>query len=424
LLDIEKISNEKAFLIGVVTGGLSQEVVEEHLDELELLTETAGAETLGRFTQRVNRISPKYFIGKGKAEQIVNQAKMMEVNLIVFDDELSPTQVRNFLRLSESIKVIDRTALILDIFTQHARTREAKTQVELARLEYMLPRLTRMWTHLERQMGGIGTRAGAGETQIEIDRRLVRGHISKLQREMEGIEKERETQSRRREQKFRISLVGYTNAGKSTLLNALTGADVYIKDQLFATLDTTVRSLTLDRKRKVLLSDSVGFIRKLPHSLVASFRSTLKEAVDSDLLLLVVDASSKLLDEQLKIVKEVLTSIGTRGKETVVVVNKIDLLTPEELRGLKDRFPHAIFISAQNHLRLDTLLERIKKSLESSYQTAEVTFSPSLGKEIASVYERVEVLEQDYQLDGVHLKIRGDGSVIEQILAQSEEGEA
>ena len=424
MLDIEKISNEKVFLIGVVTGGLSPEVVEEHLDELELLTETAGAETVGRFTQRVNRISPKYFIGKGKAEQIVNQAKMLDVNLIVFDDELSPTQVRNFLRLDESIKVIDRTALILDIFTQHARTREAKTQVELARLEYMLPRLTRMWTHLERQMGGIGTRAGAGETQIEIDRRLVRGRISKLQREMKGIEKERETQSRRREQKFRISLVGYTNAGKSTLLNVLTGADVYIKDQLFATLDTTVRSLALDRKHKVLISDSVGFIRKLPHSLVASFKSTLKEAVDSDLLLLVVDASSRLLDEQLETVKEVLTSIGTRGKETVVVANKIDLLTSSELRGLKDRFPHAIFISAQNHLRLDALLERMKKSLESSYQTAEVTFSASLGKEIASVYERVEVLEQDYQSDEVHLKIRGNSSVIEQIVAQSEDGEA
>ena len=424
MLDIEKISNEKAFLIGVVTGGLSPEVVDEHLDELELLTETAGAETMGRFTQRVNRISPKYFIGKGKAEQIVNQAKMLDVNLIVFDDELSPTQVRNFLRLDESIKVIDRTALILDIFTQHARTREAKTQVELARLEYMLPRLTRMWTHLERQMGGIGTRAGAGETQIEIDRRLVRGRISKLQREMKGIEKERETQSRRREKKFRISLVGYTNAGKSTLLNVLTGADVYIKDQLFATLDTTVRSLALDRKHKVLISDSVGFIRKLPHSLVASFRSTLKEAVDSDLLLLVVDASSRLLDEQLETVKEVLTSIGTRGKETVVVANKIDLLTPAELRGLKDRFPHAVFISAQNHLRLDTLLERMKKSLESSYQTAEVTFSASLGKELASVYERVEVLEQDYQSDEVHLKIRGNSSVIEQIVAQSEDGEA
>ena len=424
MLDIEKISNEKVFLIGVVTGGLSPEVVEEHLDELELLTETAGAETVGRFTQRVNRISPKYFIGKGKAEQIVNQAKMLDVNLIVFDDELSPTQVRNFMRLAESIKVIDRTALILDIFTQHARTREAKTQVELARLEYMLPRLTRMWTHLERQMGGIGTRAGAGETQIEIDRRLVRDRISKLQKEMKGIEKERETQSRRREQKFRISLVGYTNAGKSTLLNVLTGADVYIKDQLFATLDTTVRSLALDRKHKVLISDSVGFIRKLPHSLVASFKSTLKEAVDSDLLLLVVDASSRLLDEQLETVKEVLTSIGTRGKETVVVANKIDLLTPTELRGLKDRFPHAIFISAQNHLRLDTLLERMKKSLESSYQTAEVTFSASLGKEIASVYERVEVLEQDYQSDEVHLKIRGNSSVIEQIVAQSEDGEA
>tara|TARA_Y100000590_G_C15746075_1_gene1022075 strand:+ start:7237 stop:8514 length:1278 start_codon:yes stop_codon:yes gene_type:complete len=407
---------EKAVLVGVVTAGLSREVVEEHLDELQLLAETAGAKSVGRFTQRVSRINPKFFIGKGKAEQIVQQAKALDATLIIFDDELSPTQVRNYQKFTESLKVIDRTALILDIFTQHARTREAKTQVELARLQYMLPRLTRMWTHLERQMGGIGTRAGAGETQIEVDRRLVRDRISKLKTEMKAIETERATQSKRRGEKFRVSLLGYTNAGKSTLMKALTGVDVYIKDQLFATLDTTIRSLTLGRKREALISDSVGFIRKLPHGLVASFRSTLREAIESDLLVIVADASVQLLEQQLETVKEVISSISAGEKDSLLVLNKIDILTPEELKGLRARYPDAVFISALEHSSLDMLKTAISDMMEESFRTAEVIFGPKRGKEISSVYDTVEVVERWYTEDGIHLKIKGERSAVGRVL--------
>ncbi len=417
LIRQETFLYEKAVLVGVVTAGMSREVVEEHLHELQLLAETAGARSVGRFTQRVSRINPKFFIGKGKAEQIVQQAKALNATLIIFDDELSPTQVRNYYKLTESLKVIDRTALILDIFTQHARTREAKTQVELAHLQYMLPRLTRMWTHLERQMGGIGTRAGAGETQIEVDRRLVRDRISKLKTEMKVIETERETQSKRRKEKFRVSLLGYTNAGKSTLMKALTGADVYIKDQLFATLDTTIRSLTLDRKREVLISDSVGFIRKLPHGLVASFRSTLREAIESDLLIIVADASVKSLEEQLETVKEVITSVSAGGKDSLLVLNKIDILPSEELEGLQARYPNAVFISALEHSSLDMLRTAISDMMEESFLTAEVIFEPTRGKEISSVYDAVEVVQRWYTEDGVHLKIRGEKSAVRRVVS-------
>ena len=416
------INNDKAFIVGVLTNSISKENIDDNLDELELLAETAGVKIIGRFTQRISRISPKYFIGKGKAEQIIEKAIALKVNIIIFDDELSPTQVRNYHKLSKDIKVIDRTALILEIFTKHARTREAKTQVELARLEYLLPRLTRMWTHLERQMGGIGVRAGAGETQIEVDRRLIRNRISKLKIEINGIEKERETQSRFRRNKFRVSLVGYTNAGKSTLLNALTGADVYIKNQLFATLDTTIRSLQIGGKKEVLLSDSVGFIRKLPHGLVASFKSTLKEAIDSDLLLIVLDASSKFLNVQLQTVNEVLNSIGAHKNESLIVINKIDLLERSELIAIQERFKEAIFISAKNKLMIDSVFDNIKKKIESSYQTAVVTFSASSGKEIASVFDHVEVIEQNYEPNIVKLKIRGQRSMIRKILKLSRNG--
>tara|TARA_B100000700_G_scaffold331474_1_gene464662 strand:- start:23701 stop:24975 length:1275 start_codon:yes stop_codon:yes gene_type:complete len=416
------INNDKAFIVGVLTNSISKENIDDNLDELELLAETAGVKTIGRFTQKISRISPKYFIGKGKAEQIIEKAIALKVNIIIFDDELSPTQVRNYHKLSKDIKVIDRTALILEIFTKHARTREAKTQVELARLEYLLPRLTRMWTHLERQMGGIGVRAGAGETQIEVDRRLIRNRISKLKMEINGIEKERETQSRFRRNKFRVSLVGYTNAGKSTLLNALTGADVYIKNKLFATLDTTIRSLQIGGKKEVLLSDSVGFIRKLPHGLVASFKSTLKEAIDSDLLLIVLDASSKFLNVQLQTVNEVLNSIGAHKNESLIVINKIDLLERSELIAIQERFKEAIFISAKNKLMIDNVFDNIKTKIESSYQTAVVTFSASSGKEIASVFDHVEVIEQNYEPNIVKLKIRGQRSMIRKILKLSRNG--
>ncbi|MBT3847713.1 MAG: GTPase HflX [Candidatus Marinimicrobia bacterium] len=241
MIERNNVGQEKALLVGVIQPGMTESQIHEHLDELELLAETAGAKIAGRITQRVSKINPATFIGKGKAEELLNQAKELNVKLIVFDDELSPGQIKNYHKISENVKVLDRSGLILDIFQKHAKTKEARTQVDLAYMEYLLPRLTRQWTHLERQMGGIGTRAGMGETQIEIDRRLIRTRISKLKKELTRIEKERDTQSYRRQSEFRVSLVGYTNAGKSTLFKALTGSDVYIQDQLFATLDTTVR---------------------------------------------------------------------------------------------------------------------------------------------------------------------------------------
>lgn len=417
---IERVSvaHEKAVLVGVILPGMTKALMEEHLDELSLLAQTAGAEVVGRYIQRRDRINPTYFIGKGKAQQIVQQSQELDVQLIIFDDELSPSQIRNFLKISDSIKVIDRTGLILDIFQRHAQTRESKTQVELAHLQYLLPRLTRLWTHLERQMGGIGTRAGAGETQIEVDRRIIRDRIAKLRKDLKKIDKERETQSKRRKEMFRVALVGYTNAGKSTLLNALTGADVFVQDQLFATLDTTIRTLEVNDHHRLLLSDSVGFIRKLPHTLVASFRSTLMEVLEADLLLLMVDGSSYLLDEQLQTVREVLNEIGARDKEAMLVINKIDLIEdPEILQGLKARFPEAVFISALNHLRLDALQEAMMEEMEKSYRTAQVVFDPGLGKEIATVFQEVEVLDTSYEDDGVHLTIRGERVTVERLKA-------
>ena len=261
--------SENAFLVGVLHGDQTTEVVKEHLSELKMLAETAGAKVVGQITQKLRKINPQYFIGKGKALQIIEQAKILNVKLIIFDDELNPGQVKNFLKLAKNIKIIDRNGLILDIFQKHAQTREAKTQVELAQLEYILPRLTRQWSHLERQMGGIGTLAGMGEAQIEVDRRLIRQRISKLKKELTYIEKERQTQSKRRKDEYRVALVGYTNAGKSTLMRALSGEDIFIQDQLFATLDTTIRKVQLDKYHSILLSDTVGFIRKLPHDLIA-----------------------------------------------------------------------------------------------------------------------------------------------------------
>jgi len=418
VIERESVTCEKAVLVGVILPGISQEQIEEHLDELALLAETAGAEVVGRYTQRRDRINPTYFIGKGKAQQIVQQAQELDVQLIIFDDELSPSQIRNYLKLTDSVKVIDRTGLILDIFQRHAKSRESKTQVELAHLQYLLPRLTRLWTHLERQMGGIGTRAGAGETQIEVDRRIIRDHITKLRKDLKKIDNERVTQSRRRREMFRVALVGYTNAGKSTLMNVLTGADVFVQDQLFATLDTTIRALDVNDHHRVLLSDSVGFIRKLPHTLVASFRSTLMEVLEADLLLILLDGSSHLLDDQLQTVREVLNDIGAKDQEVLLVINKIDLIEdPDVLQGLKAHYPKAVFISALNHLRLDSLQEAIVEVMEKSFRTAEVVFDPSRGKEIATVFEEVEVLNSSYEDDGVRLTIRGERVIVERLKA-------
>ena len=411
--------SENAFLVGVSHGDQTTEVVKEHLSELKMLAETAGAKVVGQITQKLRKINPQYFIGKGKALQIIEQAKILKVKLIIFDDELNPGQVKNFLRLAKNIKIIDRNGLILDIFRKHAQTREAKTQVELAQLEYILPRLTRQWSHLERQMGGIGTLAGMGESQIEVDRRLIRQRISKLKKNLTYIEKERQTQSKRRKDEYRVALVGYTNAGKSTLMRALSGEDVLIQDQLFATLDTTIRKVQLDKYHSILLSDTVGFIRKLPHDLVASFRSTLLEVLESNLILVVLDAASDQVSEHLKTIGEVLKELGAERYEALTVLNKIDLISENgKMNYLKRKYPAAIMVSAKDQLRLDRLIAEMIKSMNAGYETVEITFSYEQGKELAKAQENVEVLERHYQNDSIRLKIKGRRNRVKQIINQ------
>ena len=326
--------------------------------------------------------------------------------------------LKNYHKISKKVKVLDRSGLILDIFQKHARTKEATTQVNLAYLEYLLPRLTRQWTHLERQMGGIGTRAGMGEKQIEVDRRLIRTRIAHLKQEMLKIEKERNTQSLRRQSEFRVSLVGYTNAGKSTLFKALTGSDVYIQDQLFATLDTTIRKLYLDSTHKILLSDTVGFVRKLPHNLIASFRSTLKEVLEADLILIILDISSTMINEHLKTIQDVLFEMKANHIPTINILNKVDLISnSSKIEGLQRCFPNSVTISAHRYLMLSELKKKIIHLMESNYETIDVRFSYDKGKNIAEAQLGVEVLERTYEENEVKLTIRGSKSRINKILS-------
>ena len=415
-IDIKK---EKALMVGVIHGNVDEATTYEHLEELELLADTAGAEVVGQVTQRLNKLNPQFLVGKGKADEIVGQAEALGAQLIIFDNDLTPAQAKNFMNLADNLKVIDRRALILDIFRQHARSREAKTQVELAHLEYLLPRLTRQWTHLERQMGGIGARAGMGETQIEVDRRLIRTRISKLKKELEKIDQERIVQSRGRKKFFRVALVGYTNAGKSTLMNALSAADVYVQDQLFATLDTTIRQVDINNTHQILLSDTVGFVRKLPHDLVASFRSTLKEVIDADLLLLVLDASSPHVIDHLKTINNVLEEITAGDKRSLIVLNKIDLVKDiNALNQLKQFFTEAVMISALDQLRLDDLLNSIQSIMDENFQTIEVDIPFSNGKIISEIQADTEVLDREYYDEGVRMTIKGPSSKIQKILSQ------
>ena len=407
---------ENVLLVGVIYGELDEEKVCEHLDELSLLAETAGGNVIRRFTQKISKVNSSYFIGKGKAEEIIRIAKDLKISSIIFDDELSPSHLKNYNNLSKEIKIIDRSMLILEIFKQRAQTKEAKTQVELAQLQYMLPRLTRAWTHLERQMGGIGTRAGAGETQIEVDRRLIRTRISKLKKDLNKIDNEREVQSKRRGNHFKVTLVGYTNAGKSTLMKAISGANVFIQDQLFATLDTTTRLVELDSAHSIMLSDTVGFVRKLTHHLVASFKSTLKEVVSSDLILMVLDSSSKQVYEHYKTIINVLKDLGAEGHKTLIVLNKVDNEDVEsQITYLNRKFPKGVFISALNQLRINVLSREIMNLMDDMYQVVDFQFSYKESKALAQAQEGVDVLERNYHDDHVQLKIKGSRWRINQI---------
>src|SRR3982750_78654 len=336
----QKRKQERALLIGLEQEGVSKWDLRDSMEELAELANSAGAEVVDTVTQKLPRPTAPYYIGKGKAELIKDSCHNQQVTSVIFDDELSPAQGRNLENLL-SRKVLDRTQLILDIFAQRARSREGRLQIELAQLQYLLPRLTRMWTHLSRQTGGIGTR-GPGETQLEVDRRRVQERIARLERELEGVRKVRTVQraGRRRHQWPVAAVVGYTNAGKSTLLNLMTGADVLAVDKLFATLDPTTRSLTLPNRQRVLLTDTVGFLRKLPHTLIGSFKATLEEVSQADLLFHVVDLSHPRVDDQMEAVDRVIKELDAYGKQTLLVFNKIDMLPARELAdAYLKRFP-------------------------------------------------------------------------------------
>lgn len=312
---------ERVILVGLITRFQDAEKVNEYLDELAFLSETAGAATVKRFIQRLDSPDTRTFVGKGKLEEIIAFIKANDIQIAIFDDELTPSQLKNIERVI-GCRVLDRTTLILDIFAKRARTAQAKTQVELAQYKYLLPRLTRMWTHLEKQRGGIGMR-GPGETEIETDRRVIRDKLSKLRERLADIDKQNSTQRKRRGEIVRVALVGYTNVGKSTIMNVLSKSDVFAENKLFATLDTTVRKVVLDTV-PFLLSDTVGFIRKLPHDLVESFKSTLDEVREADILVHVVDISHNNFEEHIRVVNETLADIGAIDKPILMVFNKID----------------------------------------------------------------------------------------------------
>lgn len=370
---------ERCVLIGVASGHVTDELLEEYLDELEFLAHTAGAITVKKFTQKLPVSNPKTYVGTGKLEEIVEYVTANDIDLVIFDDELSPSQLRNVER-SLNVKVLDRNNLILDIFASRARTSHAKTQVELAQLQYLLPRLTRMWTHLERQKGGIGMR-GPGETQIETDRRIIQQKISLLKEKLKQIDKQMSIQRSNRGQLVRVALVGYTNVGKSTMMNLMSKSEVFAENKLFATLDTTVRKVVIENL-PFLLTDTVGFIRKLPHQLVESFKSTLDEVREADLLVHVVDISHPSFEEHYAVVKETLAEIDDdKEKPTIVVFNKIDAYSSDEdemtLDELKKSWmskldhEHCVFISAHTKENIEefksVLYDEVKRLFEVRY---------------------------------------------------------
>ncbi len=385
-IDIEQKS-ERAILVGLVNQEQDENQLKEYLDELAFLAETAGAVPIHRFTQKIEFPNPKTFVGSGKLYEIAQYVREKEIDLVIFDDELQPSQLKN-IEKELKCKILDRTNLILDIFANRARTAHARTQVELAQYQYLLPRLTRMWTHLERQRGGIGMR-GPGETEIETDRRIIRDKIAKLKKQLIKIDKQKAVQRKNRGKLVRAALVGYTNVGKSTLMNLMSKSEVFAENKLFATLDTTVRKVVLGNL-PFLLSDTVGFIRKLPHHLVESFKSTLDEVRESDILLHVVDISHPGFEEQIEIVNKTLYDIGAKGKPMYYIFNKIDAfsytkkdeddLTPKEkenysLEEIKNNWivtnsnNQCFFISAKKKQNIEDLRERLYEYVKKVHVT-------------------------------------------------------
>ena len=405
MIELASSGREKCILVGVTRQFVTKAQMDESLDELELLADTAGAAAIARISQDRDRLDPATFIGKGKAEEIGKLVEQEKVSLVIFDDDLSAVQVRN-LEKAFQCKVLDRSALILDIFAARARTSEAKCQVELAQLEYLLPRLTRQWTHLSKQFGGIGTK-GPGETQIETDRRIIRTRISHLRERLDRITQQRTTQRKERTKHTRAALVGYTNVGKSTLLNLLSGSDVLVENKLFATLDPTTRIVPLSPSSAILMTDTVGFIRKLPHHLVAAFKSTLEEVTEADLLLHVVDLLSPLYEDQIRVLQETLEDLGAADKTTLIVFNKIDRLNDRSIiSALSEKYPQSVCISAMRGINIVSLKEKIQQLVNTEFVEETIVIPQSDPRLISAIYDFGEVLDRSYEDNSVHLIVR------------------
>lgn len=400
---------DRAVLVGIDVSD-SEWPLEESLEELARLADTAGSVVVGSVSQRMNRPHPRTFIGSGKVQEVEELVRLTQANRVIFDDELTPSQQANLDTLLPDVTVIDRTQLILDIFGMHAMSREGKLQVELARLEYLLPRLRGMWGHLEKERlgGGRGARFGAGESQLEVDRRLARRRISELKRELKSVSSERSLQRKQRARSgiFRVSLVGYTNAGKSTLLNRITGSDVLAYDMLFATLDSTTRKLDLPEGREVTLTDTVGFIHKLPHGLVEAFKSTLDEVTESDLLLHVTDASAPQRDAQMSAVREVLHEIGAHDSPGLIALNKVDALSPDERDLLVRRYPGAIQCSGLTGEGIEELLARISDVAAHDSVTLTIVVPYDRGDVVSQAHTKANVVSERHIESGTRMVVR------------------
>ncbi len=414
LLD-QRVPLERAVLVGTPRTQEHPEEAEKHLAELGRLTATAGGIVAGTLVQRLRSPQPRYFLGQGKARELAERVRELNADLVIFDDELTPAQGKNLEDLCR-VRIMDRAELILDIFATRARTYEARMQVELAQLQYLLPRLLRMWSHLSRIRGGIGLR-GPGETQLETDRRLIGIRIAELRRKMKDVARARATQRKGRTGRFRAALVGYTNAGKSSLLQALSGAKQFVEDQLFATLDPSTRLVTLDGGHEALVTDTVGFIRKLPHHLVASFRSTLEEAREADVVLHVIDSSHPDREAQRRVVRWVLDELGLEGRPRVRVFHKIDLLDGGDLLALKrrtlgSRKHPAVFTSARAPATMTPLREMLAARIRDRMKQVQVEFPAGDGSTLAALYREGEVLSRVQVGGRVRVVVRGSAALV------------
>jgi GTP-binding protein HflX len=424
---------ERAIIVGVKLEDMSKAEAEESLEELKLLADTAGVEIVCQVLHQRSKPNPAYFVGSGKAQELQSLSAEAQADVLIFDNDLSPAQTRNLEKITD-IRVIDRTTLILDIFAQRARTKEAKVQVELAQLQYALPRLTRQWTHLSRlgggagagKVGGVGTR-GPGETQLQIDRQLIRGRIAHLKQELAEIEQHRTVQRKHRKEMMSAAIVGYTNAGKSTLLNALTDEHVFTEDKLFATLDPTTRVVPLPENHQIFLTDTVGFIKKLPHHLVASFKATLEEVTEADLLLHIVDAIHPEALNQIEAVNQVLEELEALNKPTLMLFNKIDKLASrlcrdegmesyDELHILQSEYPDGIAISALTGEGLEKLKDRLVEFISKNDVRLSLVLSHKDGGKVLNyIYTHGEVLDQSYKDNSVLVEAKIHSRYLKQL---------